>query len=58
MFYPVSAAVVGLPRHAMNVLRISHLIKKFKIDSYSFHKRFPFSIYLFLVFSQHGLLRR
>ncbi len=35
----LSAAVIGLPRHPMIVLRIRHLITKYKIDSYNFFKK-------------------
>ena len=31
-----SAAVIGLPLHSMNIVRISHLITKYKIDSHFF----------------------
>jgi len=36
----LSATVIGLPRHPMNLLRIRHLITKNKIDSYFFEERF------------------
>ena len=36
----VSAVVIGLPLHSMNMLRIRHLITKYKIDSQFFKSRF------------------
>ncbi len=37
----LSAAVTGLTRHPMNLMRTRHLIMKYKIDSYFFDERFP-----------------
>ena len=38
------AAVIGLPLNSMNLLRIRHLITKYKIDSHFFKKRFPWLV--------------
>ena len=46
----LSAAVIGLPLHSMKMLRIRHLITKYKIDSHLFTAR---DLQTFLVFSQH-----
>ena len=54
MFF-LSAAVIGLPRHSMNMLRIRHLITKYIIDSHFLKKRFP---YVFLSVATYVLSER